>query len=435
MINKLKRKFLVIGTVFMFVLMAVLVFTMNIVNYRDVTADADSVLDVLINPDVPFDDDRQDGNRPDGDRQDEDRQDENRQNRNRPEKAEDFVPRGMSPEVLYESRFFVADVSSDGEIIQSNLSRIVSVDEDSAKDYIKKALNSNKERGFIGSFRYLKVTGDGQTKILFLDCGRKLDSFKSFLWISVTVGFGGCIAVFIAFVFTAGKIVAPIAESYETQKRFISDAGHEIKTPLTIINANVDLLQTDEESEELSDIRQQTKRLTELTNNLILLSKMEESEHTLQKIDFPLSDLVSETAGTFRALAATNSIDLEVGVAPGVTLNGSPDAVRQLISILLENAVKYSPEGGKISLQLTARKKSAIITVSNTTKEIISEGDLQNIFDRFYRSDVSRNSETGGHGIGLSIAKAIVEAHGGDIEASTETGKDFTICAVLPLKP
>ena len=412
MINRLKRKFLIIGTVFMFILMTVLVLIMNIVNYYNVAADADSVLDMLSQPELPFLDD----NEP----------------RERPDDIKDFIPRGMSPEVPYESRFFVVNVSSDGEV-QSDLSRIVSVDEDSANEYINKALSSKKSRGFIGSFRYSKTTDDHGTRIVFLDCGRKLDSFRSFLWISVFVGLGGCVVVFIAFVLTAGRIVSPIAESYEKQKRFISDAGHEIKTPLTIINANVDLLETEGEKEELTDIRQQTERLTKLTNNLVLLSKMEESEHTLQKIQFPLSDLVIETACSFRAPAAARGLELGVRVTPDLTATGSPDAIRQMVTVLMDNAVKYSPDGKTVSLELTAHRKTAALTVCNSVEGKIDGNELSRVFDRFYRTDKSRNSGTGGHGIGLSIAKAIVDAHGGAISATTKTGSDFTVNVTLPL--
>jgi len=443
MINKLKRKFLLIGTAFTFILMTVLVLIMNLVNYREVTRDADAVLDVLSQPELPFFDENgsdQNEQRPDEPPPDEQRPDEQRPDEQRPDGQEpeprgmeDFIPRGMSPEVPYESRFFIVRVSPDGEIVRSDLSRIVSVDEDSAKEYIDKALKSKKTRGFIGDFRYLKTTDENETRIIFLDCGRKLDSFKGFLWISVIVGLGGCVAVFVAFVFAAGRIVAPIAESYEKQKRFISDAGHEIKTPLTIINANVDLLESDGEREELTDIRQQTERLTELTNNLVTLSKMEESEQAFQKVGFPLSDLVSEAAVSFRAPAAARGIDYAVKIAPGIGMNGSPDAIRRLASVLLDNAVKYSPAGGRISVDLTARRKTATLSVSNITKERIEEKDLQHVFDRFYRTDASRNSETGGHGIGLSIAKAITEAHGGGITATTKTGEDFTVTVVLPL--
>ena len=305
MINKLKRKFLIIGTVFMFILMTVLVLTMNLINYSQVTADADSVLDMLSGAPAFS---------------------EEMTERERPQMPDNFIRKGMSPEVFYESRYFVVMVSSDGETVESDLSRIVAVDEESVDGYITKALKSVGQRGYIDSYRYLKTTEDGETKIIFLDCGRKLDSFTNFLWISVIVGLTGCVIIFVAFFFTAGKIVAPIAESYEKQKRFISDAGHEIKTPLTIINANIDLLESEGEREELTDIRQQTKRLTQLTNNLVLLSKMEEAEHTLRKIDFPLSDLVGETAGNFRALATANNIELNQSITPGVTLNGSPDA-------------------------------------------------------------------------------------------------------------
>ncbi|MBR4761631.1 MAG: HAMP domain-containing histidine kinase [Clostridia bacterium] len=414
MINKLKRKFLIIGTVFMFILMSVLVLVMNVVNYHELTSAADSNLDKISEYKMPVM--------------------EERQNVELPEKRGNFLPPDMPADVRKESRFFVARVSSDGEILQSDLSRIESVDDNSVDEYISKALANSSERGFIDNFRYYKVTDGGETRIFFLHCQMELNSFKSFLWISIIVGLAGCVVVFIAFVFTAGKIVAPIAESYEKQKRFISDAGHEIKTPLTIINANVDLLESEGESEELSDIRQQTKRLTELTNKLVLLSKMEEAEHTLQKIEFPLSDIVTETANSFRALTVARNIDFKTDITTGVAIYGSPDAVNQLLSLLLENAVKYSPDGGNITLSLKIHRKSALITVTNTAREKINASDLGNIFDRFYRSDTSRNSETGGHGIGLSIAKAIVEAHGGFIEATTETGLDFRICAALPIK-
>ena len=411
MINKLKRKFLILGTVFMFILMSVLVLIMNLVNYREVVSETDAVIRMLSQPNMPFfigqtlyDDD-----------------------------VNSFVPPGMSPEVPYESRFFIVSASSDGDLINSDLSRIICVDEESVMEYISAALKSSSDQGFIGNFRFSKSADENGLRIIFLDCGRKLDQFRSFLRISVIVGLCGCLVVFLAFVFTAGKIVAPIAESYEKQKRFISDAGHEIKTPLTIINANVDLLELDGEKEELTEIREQTVRLTGLTNDLIMLSKMEEAEHTIQKIDFPLSDLVSETAASFRAPAASRGLNFDADIAQGVSMNGAPDAIRRLISVLLENAIKYAPENGSVKLCMISQKKQSIISVENDNAERIAENDLAHIFDRFYRADASRNSSTGGHGIGLSIAKAIVEAHGGSISASSKTGNDFCVTAVLPL--
>ena len=414
MINRLKKKFVALATVFMFILMTVLLLIMNTVNYYGVVSETNSVLDVISVANAPF----PDGNRPPEPKDLKD--------------MKDFMPPGMSPEVPYESRFFAVTVSEDGEVVQSDLSRIVSVDSDSAKEYISKALRSRNERGFIGNFRYSKTSSENGTKILFLDCGRMLDSFRSFLWISVAVGLLGCVIVFIAFMLTAGKLVAPIAESYEKQKRFISDAGHEIKTPLTIINANVDLLELDGEREELSDIRKQTERLTDLTNELVFLSRMEEAEHSLQKIETPLSDLVNEEANAFRAPAVSKNIAFETDTEPGIVLSASPDALRRLLSVLLENAVKYTPGGGEIKLRLSSHRKAAVLSVANTSDGKIEEKDLQHVFDRFYRADASRNSQTGGHGIGLSTAKAIAEAHGGSITASTSTGSDFIITVTLP---
>ena len=413
MIHKLKRKFILLATVSMLLLMAVLVAIMNLINYSQVVSDSDSVLDVLAQPNAPF----LGGFQPPEDR----------------EEMQAFIPPGMSPEVPYESRFFTVTVSPTGEIMGSDLSRIISVDSESLDTYISDAAAGSSDRGFIGHFRYLKSSDGENTRILFLDCGRKLDAFRSFLWTSIAVGLLGCVVVFVVFMFTAGKIIAPIAESYEKQKRFISDAGHEIKTPLTIINANVDLLETDGEKEELTDIRAQTKRLTELTNNLVLLSKMEEAQHTIQKIDMPLSDLIGEAAGAFRALAASRHLDYRVKVEPNISFSGSPDAIRQLATVLLDNAMKYAPEGGKVTMDLSVRRRTVVLTVCNTTAEPVRAEDLPQVFDRFYRTDASRNSQTGGHGIGLSIAKAITEAHSGSISAGTKTGRDFRVTVTLPL--
>jgi len=412
MISKLKKKFIILATASMLLLMTVLVLIMNIVNYSAVTNESDTVLDMLADIGMMMTEDVIPQNKPD--------------------MAENFIPRGMSPEVPYESRYFTVTVDDSGEVTDSNLSRIISVDEGSLQKYISKAIKKGGERGFAEHFRYLKIFEGRKTKIIFLDCGRKLDSFYSFLWTSVGVGFFGCVVVFVAFLFAAGKIVKPIAESYEKQKRFISDAGHEIKTPLTIINANIDLLEGDEEKEELNEIRQQTKRLTELTNNLVLLSKMEEAEHTIQKLEMPISDIISETANSFNAPASGEGVKLITGIAPNVAFCGSPDSIRRLASILLENALKYVDKGGMVKVELTANKKNICFSVFNTTRETIKKEDLPFVFDRFYRTDTSRNSSTGGHGIGLSVAKAITDAHGGVITASTRTGNDFCVTVELP---
>jgi signal transduction histidine kinase len=270
-------------------------------------------------------------------------------------------------------------------------------------------------------------------RIIFLDCGRRLDAFHRFMVISILIGVAGCVIVFLVFLFAAGRIIRPIAESYEKQKRFITDAGHEIKTPLTIIAANVDLLKEDiGENESLDDIAGQTERLADLTRDLVYLSKMEEADRQLVRVDFPVSDLVAETAASFQAVAQAQKKDYQINVAPSLAMNGSPEEIRRLTSILIENAMKYSPEGGIVKVDLQQQKKNIVLSIWNTTETPMTQKDLSRLFERFYRTDASRNSETGGHGIGLSIAKAIAEGHGGKITAETSGGSDFCITAVLP---
>ena len=437
MINKLKKKFTALATASILVLMTVLVLIMNVVSYASFVSENDTILDMLAQPDAPFfSRDASFTPKPSDAPEAADAGTETDRPGRPAAPAErplrDFIPRGMSPEVPYESRFFTVHISPDGELLDPDFSRIVSIDGDAAADYAARALKSGRDRGFVGQFRYLKKTGSERTTLLFLDCGRKLNTLRTFLWTSVGVGLLGCVTVFIVFLFVSGRIVRPIAESYEKQKRFISDAGHEIRTPLTVIRANADLLACDGESEELAEIRSQTERLAELTNNLVLLSKMEETDHALQKVEFPLSDTVREAATPFRAPALAAGIGLETEIAPDITAVGSPDAIRQLVSILLDNALKYTPEGGRTALTLSAGRRSAELTVRNTTASDISEEDLPHLFDRFYRADASRNSSSGGHGIGLSIARAITEAHGGTISAASKNG-GFSVTVSLPV--
>ena len=422
MIKKLKKKFIILATVSMFVLMAILLLAMNLINYRTVLTESDQIIDVLAEK-------REPGNG--GDRPEQPGKDMDGDERGDRER----IPHGLSPEVEYEARFFTADLSADGQILSIDTSRIIAVDEEAAEEYVSKALAGGREKGFLKDFRFAVTESDedGGMRIIFLDCGRRLETFHRFMLTSILIGVAGCVIVFLVFLFAAGRIIHPISESYEKQKRFITDAGHEIKTPLTIIAANVDLLKEDMgENESLEDIAGQTQRLADLTRDLVYLSKMEEPDRKPVRVDFPVSDLIAETAASFQAVAQAQKKEYQINVTPSLTMNGSPEEIRRLTSILIENAMKYSPEEGSVNVTLQMQKKNIVLTVSNTTDEPVSQEDLSRLFERFYRTDASRNSETGGHGIGLSIAKAIAEGHGGKISAVSSGGKDFSVTAVLP---
>ena len=412
MIKRLKFKFIILSAVSLFVLLLFIVVGMNLINYRAVVKESEEIISVLADNKGSFPDIK-------GDKGD---------------KGGKPQPHYKSPEIPYESRYFSVLVNEDGEIVNVETSKIVSVNTPSAMKYAEKVLEIGKSSGFIDKYRFSKIKEGNGERITFLDCRRSLDSFLDFLYASLIVSFAGYVAVIIAIIFFAGRLIRPIAESYEKQKRFITDAGHELKTPLTIINANVDVLEMDlEENESLEDIKAQTKRLTSLTNDLVLLSRMEESEDSIQMIDFPISEVVEDTAKQFVNVALSQDKNFTYEIEPMLTLNGNDKAIEKLVTILLDNAVKYTENGGEIKLILKKLSKNICLSVHNTTNINISNEDLNRVFDRFYRTDLSRNSETGGHGIGLSIAKAIVTAHNGKIQA-TNSAETFDITVILPIK-
>ena len=230
----------------------------------------------------------------------------------------------------------------------------------------------------------------------------------------------------------SGRIIRPVVESYEKQRRFITDAGHELKTPLTIISADTDLAEMEcGENQWLTDIRRQAQRLTGLTHDLIFLSRMEEEQKKMQMIEFPLSDVAEEMAQSFLAPAMSQGKTLSIRIQPMLSYTGDEKAIRQLLSILLDNALKYSPSGGQMTVSLEKQGRSLTLAVSNTTAQPMKREQLCRLFDWFYRTDESRNSQTGGYGLGLSIARGIVLAHRGRIRAESPDAGTLRIVVSL----
>lgn len=186
------------------------------------------------------------------------------------------------------------------------------------------------------------------------------------------------------------------------------------------------------ENQWISDIRRQAQRLTGLTNDLIYLSRMEEEQPKLQLIGFPLSDVAEEMAQSFQALAKSQGKEFSLHIQPMTSFHGDEKAIRQLFSILLDNALKYSPAGGYLDLGLEKQGRTLVLTVSNTSVQPIEQDKLPHLFDRFYRADQSRNSQTGGYGLGLSVARSIVSAHKGKIRAESPDGLTLTFAVHLP---
>lgn len=410
MIRKLRRKFTLVCMLSLLVVLVVILGVVNALNYREIVSDADGVLAML----SAFAGEA-------------------------PAPPEDFIDwqdaggRYRSPELPYEIRFFSALLDGNGAVVSTNMERIFAVDEAAVDDYARQAYSSGASSGFVRDYRFARHEGEAGTVITFLDCGRMLTGFRSVLVSSVVISALGMAAVFALVWVFSGRVIRPIAESYQKQKRFITDAGHEIKTPLTVIDADLEILRMEQgENEWLQDIQAQTARLAALTNNLISLSKMEEEDNRAPMIEFPLSDAIRETAESFQALAKARGKALRVRVEPMLSFVGNEKNLCQLTGILLDNAIKYSPAGDSIELTLEKQGKAVRLSVENGV-EHFSREVLDNMFDRFYRADRSRSSDSGGYGIGLSIAKAITAAHRGKIAAS-ETGGRLTVAAVLPME-
>lgn len=409
MIKKLQRKFIAITMGSLLVVMLLLVGSINIINLYKSEKQSNGALQMLAD---------NKGNIPDF------RNDE-------PHKKAPDLGFVMGVETKFTTRYFTVMVNEDGIVGQTDTGHIKAISSSEAAEYATKVINSGKNQGYQGIYKYKVVDQTDGTMLIFLDCSFQLQSFKQMLGISCIVSLGTLLLMFILVTVFSRKAIKPIIESTEKQKLFITDAGHEIKTPLAIISANADVLElTGGESEWITSIRNQTVRLDKLVKNLLTLSKMEEGNIKVSFAEFDLSEAVAKIAGPFNTIAENNSKKFIINIQPELKLFGDESSIEQLISTLVDNAMKYSNEEGTIKISLSSTKKGAKLEVYNTTDEIETD-NLDKLFDRFYRADSSRSRDTGGYGIGLSIAKSIVEAHHGKISVKSEDGKSICFTVII----
>lgn len=424
MIKKLQKRFLLLATGSLFLLLLMIVLSSSLLNYQALISDADSILQILADNSGQF---------PKNDKPKKAPAENGIPSRRFPDSSK--MPPGrkeLSLEVSYESRFFTAAVSAENGSIVLNTDHVAAIQDDEALSIAKKAQAFSSEQGFIGDYRFLKKAENQKLLIIFLDCGRKTDSFWRMTRIHAAISILSLAAVFCILRILSGKIVHPVAEAHKKQKQFISIAGHEIKTPLTIIDADSELLRLDigEDNEWLEDICMQTKRLTNLTNELLQLSKLEEYNHKQAKIEFPISDIIVDTARSFQVLADKEHISLQIHAEPMLSYYGDENQIRRLAGILFDNAIKYTSGTGPIQAELKKRKQKIEFTIENPADHISRE-QCRYFFDRFYRTEQAQRSEKGGYGLGLAIAKSIVEAHHGEITAEIVCENHVRIKVVL----
>lgn len=338
---------------------------------------------------------------------------------------------GRNPEAAFMTRFFTVHCDADGRVREVLRDYISSVDEETAKAYARAVFSRGREKGYYQDYRYLVRRSEKGITILFLNTAMQLQSMRSLLVVSLAIGACSLFTVFLLVLLFSKRAIRPYLKNLEQQKRFITDAGHELKTPITSIATSADIAAMEHEGDEwIDNIRRQAAHLTKLVGDMVALSRLDEETPFPEKSRFSLSEAAWEIAEPFAHLAKAKGKQYSQNIEEDLTFFGDRDAIQRLISILLDNAVRYSDEGGEIQLQIYRRRGKVCIEVMNTC--ILPDiSDLDRLFDRFYRPDESRSAATGGTGIGLSMVRAIAKTHGGKATVQSIDGSRICFRVVL----
>lgn len=428
MIKSLQKKFILITMVSVILVLTSIMAAINIFNYRDIMKASDAKLTLIS---------MYDGNL--GNENFDPSSNTEQSPSTPPELSNEFKKtNGFNAETPFNTRYFTVTLDADGEITNVNLGHIAAVSSSEATSVSKNLFEDSQTSGFYGDYKYITTAvtnsdGTEGTMYIFLDCSNDLNNFRSFLYASIGVSVLGTALVFLLVLLLSRQAVRPVAESYEKQKRFITDASHELKTPLAIIDANTEVIELESgESEWTKSTKRQISRLSSLTEKLVFLSRMDEEGSHLQITEFSLSDVISDTVDSFAGVAESKGKSLTQTIQPGILFHGDQAMMQQMTSLLVDNAMKYSNDGGQIAISLEKNGRNIVLKVYNTVEPgSLKVGNLDMLFERFYRNDASRNSKTGGHGIGLSVVQAIVLAHRGKIHAESKDGNSILFTAVL----
>lgn len=406
MIKKLQRRFILIALVSVSVVFVTIMGTLLVSNYRNIVEKANNSIDLIyasadqLEAGLSY---RATGKKP-------------------PTEGLDDSYDFRGPEGIFSSRFFIVTLT-DGTVSEVNVDNISAIDQTSASEMALAV--TDKADGVYDNYRY-KVFDEGTTQtVVFIDTYMEMQSFYDFLSnTAIMGGFGLGMFIIIAW-FLSKLAIRPLVESIEKQKQFITNASHELKTPLTVISANNEMIELDYGSNNWSQgIERQVGKMNKLTNSLVTLARLDEQDYHVELKEVDLSGLVQEVVDDYCDLALVENKVFECELEP-TAIKGNEELLRQLVSILLDNSFKYSNADGWIKISLKPGKKKSLI-VENSVEEIIS-GSHDEVFERFTRLEQSRNSSLGGYGVGLAIAKSIVGRHHGKIKAYSKDNNTFTI--------
>jgi two-component system sensor histidine kinase CiaH len=335
---------------------------------------------------------------------------------------------------------FSVTVDSDGNIVSVRAPYDLS--DKTYEDYIEKIIQNPKGTGSIkyleSTWEYKCVPYDNGYAIAFTESEQQISFLRNLALILILVWFAALIFAFLISFYSANRSIKPIEDSYNKQKQFIADASHELKTPLTAINTNIDVLLShgestiNEEKKWLSYIKSEAERMTKLTNELLYLARLDYDQNNMLYEKTSFSDAAEGVILTMEAVIYENKIKFSYNIEPDIFVLSSSELLKQLVMILLDNAIKYTPENGSIYLECKKRGQEAILTVKNTG-EGISADDLTQIFERFYRTDKSRSRDSGGYGLGLAIAQSIAKSAKGSISVSSKPNEYTEFTVKLPL--
>ncbi len=329
-----------------------------------------------------------------------------------------------SPDFIYTTRYFSVIFDPDGKVRDVKISHTASASEEQAEHYARVAMARLLNFGSFGSYYYqVEKLDDGGAMVVYLDrTSQTALTMRLFFSVLIFIGIGSA-AVFFIMKHLSHHIIRPEIENAERQKQFITNASHELKTPLAVIKANTEMQEMlDGESEWTQSNLRQVSRMEGLIQNLVMIARSQEQDKdsdlmTRMNVSVP----VRESAQAFASMAAGDGKSLTVEVNDGVFLRADDSKMRQLVSLLTDNAVKYCDDGGEIRVTLSQEKKQVILRVSNPYAEG-SEEECKKFFERFYRSDASHNTDKGGYGIGLSLAEGLTHQMGGEISAEFVAG-------------
>ena len=323
--------------------------------------------------------------------------------------------------------FFTVQASSRGELIAASGGYFDLTDSSNLQEIINAALVSDQETGELKEhdLRYLKVVSPRGFTIVFSDTTTESATLNHLFYSCLAVFFVAMIVFFGISILLSHWVIKPVATAWDQQRQFVADASHELKTPLSVIMANAELMQGEDTGEEdrktySGNILGMTYQMRSLVENMLEMARVDNGTVKMHFDIVDFSQLVSDAALSFQLLYEERQMGLQCAVPDGVEIHGSEQHLYQVMDVLLDNALKYSAPGGTVSVDLVSTGKSCVLSVASPG-EAISKEDLKNIFKRFYRADKAR-AMNGSYGLGLSIAESIVEAHKGKIWAESENG-------------